>query len=66
MPNGGVDRAARFHATFAAPFKLQNTVPPLRSNDLLGRAAVSKPAYQEVAEHRVNKNPQKETYRENQ
>jgi hypothetical protein len=30
-----VDRAARFHATFAAPVYLQNTLPPLRSNDLL-------------------------------
>src|SRR5260370_25507264 len=30
-----VDAAARIKATFAAPSKLQNTLPPLASNDLL-------------------------------
>jgi len=30
-----VDRAARFHATFAAPSLRPNTLSPLRSNDLL-------------------------------
>jgi hypothetical protein len=33
-PNVSVDRAARFHSTFAGPFKLQNTPSPLRSNEL--------------------------------
>jgi hypothetical protein len=33
-PNVRVDRAARFHPTFAAPFKLPLTLPPLRSNAL--------------------------------
>jgi hypothetical protein len=33
-PNDGVDRAARFHATFAASGLMRNTLPPLRSNDL--------------------------------
>jgi hypothetical protein len=33
--NVRVDRAARFHSTFAVSFNLQNTHPPLRSNELL-------------------------------
>src|SRR5574341_768499 len=36
QPNVTVDRAARFHATFAAPRLMRNTLPPLRSNELLG------------------------------
>jgi hypothetical protein len=35
-PNVKVDRAARFHASCAGRTKLQNTLPPLRSNDLFG------------------------------
>ncbi|MGQ0763743.1 MAG: hypothetical protein ACT4OT_17245 [Acidobacteriota bacterium] len=41
-PNGGVDAAARFHSTIAAPIILRNTLPPLASNDLLGVAIGSK------------------------
>jgi hypothetical protein len=33
--NVRVDRAARINATFAAPINLQNTPPPLWSNELL-------------------------------
>jgi hypothetical protein len=35
QPNVRVDRAARIHATFAAPSLMRNTLPPLRSNELL-------------------------------
>ena len=38
MPNGGVDRAARIHACRAGPIKLQDTLPPLRSNELFDAA----------------------------
>src|SRR6266542_554642 len=41
LSNVRVDRAARIHSSCAGPFKLQNRLPPLRSNDLL-YAAVSK------------------------
>ncbi len=37
--NVRVDRAARFHSTFAAPRLMRNTLPPLRSNELLGGVA---------------------------
>ena len=40
MDNVRVDRAARFHSTFAAPDLMRNTLPPLRSNELLGVAIV--------------------------
>jgi hypothetical protein len=36
QPNVRVDRAARFHSTFAGPSLMRNTLPPLRSNELLG------------------------------
>jgi hypothetical protein len=42
MPNGGVDAAARFHSTFAAPVTMRNTLPPLASNDLFDAALFSK------------------------
>jgi hypothetical protein len=35
--NGGVDAAARIQSSFAAPIMMRNTLPPLASNDLLGR-----------------------------
>ena len=35
-PNVRVDRAARFHATFAAPSLMRDTLPPRRSNELFG------------------------------
>ena len=38
-PNDHVDRAARFHSTFAAPGLMRNTLSPLRSNELLGGVA---------------------------
>ncbi|HYW72228.1 MAG TPA: hypothetical protein VE961_14425, partial [Pyrinomonadaceae bacterium] len=34
--NVRVDRAARFHAAIAGTIKLQNTLTPLRSNELCG------------------------------
>jgi hypothetical protein len=40
MPNGGVDAAARFQSTFAGRINLRNTLPPLASNDLLGRTGL--------------------------
>jgi hypothetical protein len=39
-----VDRAARFHSTFAAPMMMQNAQPPLRSNDLFDGASKEKEA----------------------
>src|SRR5437868_5327690 len=36
MDNGRVDAAARIQSSIAGPIKLQNTQPPLASNDLLG------------------------------
>jgi hypothetical protein len=35
-PNGGVDAAARIQSSVAGPVMMQNTLPPLASNDLLG------------------------------
>lgn len=35
--NIAIDLAARINATFAAPGLMRNTLPLLRSNDLLGR-----------------------------
>jgi len=40
VPNVRVDQAARFHSTFAAPGLMRNTLPPLRSNELLGNRPV--------------------------
>jgi hypothetical protein len=34
--NGGVDAAARFHSSIAGPIMMQNTPPPLASNEWLG------------------------------
>jgi hypothetical protein len=39
--NGGVDAAARFHSSIAGPVMMRNTLPPLASNDLLGRGALT-------------------------
>jgi hypothetical protein len=38
MPNGGVDRPARFHERIAGPVMMRNTLPPLASNDLFDGA----------------------------
>jgi hypothetical protein len=36
QPNDRVDRAARIHSSSAEPMMMQNSQPPLRSNELLG------------------------------
>jgi hypothetical protein len=37
--NGGVDAAARIQSSIAGLDTMRNTLPPLASNDLLGRSA---------------------------
>jgi len=40
--NGGVDAAARIHSSIAGLIMMRNTLPPLASNDLLGRNRTEK------------------------